>query len=45
MAVTDGPSFLPRNCKEALLWLLLVLCGAFLGRFFVVLAYRVSHQQ
>lgn len=45
MAVNDGPSFLPRNRKELMLWLLLVLCGAFLGRFFVVLAYHVSHQQ
>lgn len=40
-----GPSFLPRNAKEAFLWLVLVFVGAFVGRFFVVFAYRVAHQQ
>jgi len=40
-----GPSYLPRNAKEAFLWLMLVFFGAFVGRFFVVLAYRVAHQQ
>ena len=43
--MTGGPSFLPRNAKEAFLWLVLVFVGAFVGRFFVVFAYRVARQQ
>lgn len=40
-----GPSFLPRSGKEAALWLALVVAGAFLGRFLVVLAYRATNQE
>ena len=40
-----GPSFLPRNSGELILWLALVLAGAFVGRFFVVFAYRVANQR
>lgn len=39
-----GPSFLPRNATELFVWLALVAGGAFVGRFFVVFAYRVANQ-
>ena len=45
MAKADGLSYLPRNRKELLLWLVLVLLGAFLARFFVVISYRLAHQK
>jgi hypothetical protein len=41
----SGPSFLPRNGKEAALWLVMVLAGAFVGRCLVVLAYRLANQE
>lgn len=40
-----GPSFLPRNRKEAALWLTMVFLGAVVGRCLVVLAYRLTNQQ
>jgi hypothetical protein len=42
MANTSGPGYLPRNTREALIWLALVLVGAFVGRFFVVHAHRLA---
>ncbi len=40
-----GPSFLPRNGKEAALWLAFVMAGALVGRCLVVLAYRLANQE
>jgi hypothetical protein len=43
MASTSGPGYLPHSTREALLWLILVLIGAFVGRFLVVHAHRIAN--
>lgn len=35
-----GPSYLPGTNWEWVIWLSLVICGAFVGRTFVVFAYH-----
>lgn len=41
----DGPSYLPRNKTEAMVWLTMVFLGAIVGRCFVVFAYHATKQQ
>jgi hypothetical protein len=42
MASTSGPGYLPHSRREAVIWLGLVLIGAFAGRFLVVKAHRIT---
>jgi hypothetical protein len=44
MASRSGPDYVPRSMREALIWLVLVLVGAFVGRFFVVHAHRIARR-
>jgi hypothetical protein len=42
MAGAGGPDYLPHSRREAVIWLGLVLVGAFVGRFLVVHAHRIA---
>lgn len=44
MADTSGPGYLPRSGREAFVWLVLVLIGAFAGRFMVVHAHKITRR-
>lgn len=40
----EGPTYLPRHKWEWLVWISLVLTGAFVGRLITVHAYKMSNR-
>ncbi len=39
----EGPSYLPRNKHEWIVWVTLFVSGAFAGRIVTVFSYRFAH--